>query len=61
MGLFNFFITLPQIVNGVLGGPIIKRLFESQAVYALIIAGVSLLIAAISVVFVEDKLDVRTK
>jgi maltose/moltooligosaccharide transporter len=61
MGLFNFFITLPQIVNGVLGGPIIKRLFESQAVYALIIAGVSLLIAALAVVFVEDKLDVRNK
>lgn len=61
MGLFNFFITLPQIVNGVFGGPIIKRLFESQAVYALIIAGVSLLIAAVSVIFVEDKLDVRSK
>ncbi|WP_026473556.1 MFS transporter [Alkaliflexus imshenetskii] len=55
MGLFNFFITMPQIVNGIFGGPIIKRLFDSQAIYALIIAGVSLLIAAISVAFVEDK------
>ncbi|HLW07108.1 MAG TPA: MFS transporter [Marinilabiliaceae bacterium] len=55
MGLFNFFITMPQIINGIFGGPIIKRVFESQAIYALIIAGVSLLIAALSVVFVEDK------
>jgi maltose/moltooligosaccharide transporter len=55
MGLFNFFITLPQIVNGIFGGPIIKRLFDSQAIYALIIAGVSLMIAAVSVVFVDDK------
>lgn len=55
MGLFNFFITMPQIVNGVFGGPIIKRIFDSQAVYALIIAGISLIIAAISVVFVDDK------
>jgi maltose/moltooligosaccharide transporter len=55
MGLFNFFITIPQIVNGVFSGPIIKSLFNSQAIYALIIAGVSLLIAAVSVFFVEDK------
>jgi len=55
MGLFNFFITMPQIVNGIFGGPIIKRVFDSQAIYALIIAGVSLLIAAVSVAFVDDK------
>ena len=55
MGLFNFFITLPQIVNGIFGGSIIKHLFDSQAIYALIIAGVSLMIAAVSVVFVDDK------
>ena len=59
MGLFNFFITIPQIVNGIFSGPIIKSLFNSQAIFALIIAGVSLLIAAISVNFVEDKEDKR--
>ncbi|MGQ1946091.1 MFS transporter [Geofilum sp. OHC36d9] len=57
MGLFNFFITAPQIVNGIFGGPIVKRVFDSQAIYALIIAAVSLLIAAISVVFVQDKTE----
>ncbi|MFW6203099.1 MAG: MFS transporter [Marinilabilia sp.] len=55
MGLFNFFITIPQIVNGVFIGPIIKNYFDSQAIYALMIAGFSWLIAAISVYFVEDK------
>lgn len=57
MGLFNFFITLPQVVNGIFGGPVVKRLFDSQAIYALVIAGVSLLLAAASVRFVEDKFD----
>lgn len=57
MGLFNLFITMPQIVNGVFSGPIVKRIFDSQAIYALIIAGVSLLIASFSVVFVKDKED----
>lgn len=55
MGIFNIFITIPQIVNGVFGGPVIKRIFDSQAIYALVISGVFLLIAAISVLFVEDK------
>ncbi len=57
MGLFNFFITIPQIFNGIVGGPIVKRLYDSQAIYALVMAGVCLLIASISVIFVEDKDD----
>lgn len=58
MGVFNFFITLPQIVNGVIGGPIVKYLYGSQAIYSLVMAGVFLLIAAFCVRFVEDKDDV---
>ncbi len=57
MGVFNFFITLPQIVNGVIGGPIVKYVYHSHAIYSLVMAGVFLLIAAICVRFVEDKDD----
>lgn len=58
MGIFNFFITMPQIINGVIGGPIVKQLFHSQAIYSLVMAGVCLFVAAVSVIFVEDKDDV---
>ncbi|HEY3404870.1 MAG TPA: MFS transporter [Ohtaekwangia sp.] len=58
MGVFNFFITLPQIVNGIIGGPIVKHLYGSQAIYSLIMAGVFLLVAAFCVRFVDDKDDV---
>ncbi|MEA4935931.1 MAG: MFS transporter [Paludibacter sp.] len=57
MGIFNIFITVPQIVNGVFGGPIVKRVFDSQAIYALLMSGVFLLIAAISVLFVHDQVN----
>ena len=57
MGLFNFFITIPQIINGIIGGPIVKRLYDSQAIYALVMAGIFLLIASASVIFVDDKDD----
>jgi maltose/moltooligosaccharide transporter len=58
MGVFNFFITLPQIFNGIIGGPIVKHLYGSQAIYSIVMAGVFLLIAAFCVRFVDDKDDV---
>jgi maltose/moltooligosaccharide transporter len=55
MGIFNIFITIPQIINGVFSGPVVKRIFDSHAIYALIMSGTFFLIAAISVLFVQDK------
>ncbi len=57
MGVFNFFITLPQIFNGIIGGPIVKHVYGSQAIYSIVTAGVFLLIAAFCVRFVEDRDD----
>ncbi|MCY7327108.1 MAG: MFS transporter [Saprospiraceae bacterium] len=58
MGIFNLFITVPQIVSGVINGPIVKYIFGDHAIYAIVMAGVFLLFAAASVRFVEDKDDV---
>ncbi len=58
MGIFNIFITVPQIINGIFGGPIVKRIFDSNAIYALVMSGVFLLIAAFSVLFVQDKAEI---
>lgn len=55
MGIFNFFITIPQIICSLLAGPVLKHMFHSDATYALLIAGICLLAAAGSVVFVKDK------
>ncbi|MDP3462750.1 MAG: MFS transporter [Bacteroidales bacterium] len=58
MGIFNFFITFPQIVNGIFGGPIVKHLYNGQAIYALVAAGVMLILGAFSVMFVKDVDDI---
>lgn len=55
MGLFNFFITFPQIVNGFLGGWVVKEYFGGEAIYAIVLAGIAMLMAAISVLFVKDQ------
>ena len=52
MGIFNFTITIPQIVIGLTGGLIVKWCFDSEAISMLGLAGVFMLLAAISVAFV---------
>jgi maltose/moltooligosaccharide transporter len=54
MGIFNFFITLPQIINGFVGGWIVKHLYNGQPIYAIVLAGIFMICAAISVVYVYD-------
>ena len=54
MGIFNFFITFPQMLNGIFGGYLIKYLYGGQAVMALVFAGVFLIFAAIAVLRVDD-------
>jgi maltose/moltooligosaccharide transporter len=54
MGIFNFFITLPQICNGVFGGWIVKHIYGNQPIYAIVLAGFCLLAAAVSMLFVYD-------
>lgn len=54
MGIFNFFIVLPQIINALIGGPIVKYLYGDNPIYAVVISGVSLLIAAMLVSRVKD-------
>lgn len=54
MGIFNFFITFPQIVNGLLGGLIVKYFFHGMAIYALVLAGVFMIMAAVAVLFVKN-------
>ncbi len=58
MGIFNMFIVIPQIINGIIGGPLVKYLYQGNPIYALVISGLSLLIAAALAVRVDDEDDV---
>jgi maltose/moltooligosaccharide transporter len=57
MGIFNFFIVIPQIVAAALLGFLVGRFFGGEAIYALAIGGGSLLLAAALTLRVEDKDD----
>lgn len=59
MGVFNFFIVIPQIVAAALLGFIVKTVFNGSPVHALIIGGVSMILAGILCLRVNDVDDVK--
>jgi maltose/moltooligosaccharide transporter len=59
MGVFNFFVVIPQIVAAALLGFLVGRFFGGQAIYALAIGGASLILAAVLTLRVDDQDEVR--
>ena len=58
MGIFNFFIVIPQIINALIGGPLVKYVYNDHAIYAIVMSGVSFLLAALLVLKVKDQKDI---
>lgn len=54
MGIFNFFIVIPQIVNALIGGPLVKYLYNDNSIFAIMTSGISFVIAAFLVTRVND-------
>jgi maltose/moltooligosaccharide transporter len=55
MGVFNFFIVIPQIVAAAILGYLVGHFFGGDAIYALVIGGASLLLAAALMLRVKDE------
>lgn len=54
MGIFNFFIVIPQITAAAILGFFVKYLFNDNAMFALVTGGVSFFLAALMMIFVSD-------
>ena len=54
MGVFNFFIVIPQLVAATILGFMVKSLFNSQPVYALIVGGFAMILAGFLTLRVKD-------
>lgn len=54
MGIFNFTVAAPQIVSGLTAGWILSSVFENDAKYIIVVAGISMLIGAVAVFFVKE-------
>jgi maltose/moltooligosaccharide transporter len=54
MGVFNFFIVIPQIVSGLLLGFVTKHLFGGHTVKTLMLGGLCMLVAGVLTMIVKD-------
>lgn len=54
MGIFNFFIVIPQLLAASVLGFLLKTLFGNQPIYALVIAALSLFVAGLCVLRVPE-------
>ena len=61
MGIFNFFIVIPQIVAASILGFLLTSFFDNQSIYALVIGGSSMIFAGFLSLFVDDKDEVLVK
>jgi maltose/moltooligosaccharide transporter len=61
MGIFNFFIVIPQILAAAILGFMIHHLFGSDPIWAMVIGGASMILAGILVQFVRDVDDIHNK
>lgn len=57
MGIFNLFITIPQILASTILGLMVRELFSGKAILAVVFGGVSMIIAGLATLFVEDRDD----
>jgi len=54
MGIFNFFIVIPQIINGLFGGPIVKGAFGNYAMGYVVVGGICMLLGAVlTMIFIK--------
>ena len=58
MGIFNFFIVIPQILAASILGYITSTLFHGQVILTMVLAGFSLILGGVSVFIVQDKDDI---
>ncbi len=58
MGIFNFFIVIPQILAASILGVLVRYLFNGQTIYALVLGGCSMIFAGVLTLFVKDKIAV---
>jgi maltose/moltooligosaccharide transporter len=58
MGMFNMFIVIPQILASASLGLLLRTVFHGQAIYALVLGGLVMVLAGFAMLLVKDKAGV---
>jgi maltose/moltooligosaccharide transporter len=55
MGIFNFFIVLPEIIAALTFGPLVKQMLGGNLVHAVMAGGIFMLLAALLTQLVKEE------
>ncbi|MBU6296851.1 MAG: MFS transporter [Alphaproteobacteria bacterium] len=54
MGMFNLFLVIPQILASAVLGLLVRTVFHDEAIYAIVLGGVAMVLSSILMTFVDD-------
>lgn len=54
MGMFNLFVVIPQILASAILGLLVSTVFHGQAIYAIVLGGVAMILSGFLMAFVKD-------
>jgi maltose/moltooligosaccharide transporter len=57
MGIFNFFIVIPQLVAASVLGLVLREFFDLQSIYGLVIGGVLMMVAGLATLLVDKEAE----
>jgi len=57
MGIFNFFIVIPQLIAASILGLLLRDFFDGQGIYGLVIGGVMMILAGLSTLLVDKNAE----
>ncbi|MDH5500041.1 MAG: MFS transporter, partial [Gammaproteobacteria bacterium] len=57
MGIFNFFIVIPQLVAASVLGLVLREFFDLQSIYGLVIGGVLMIVAGCATLLVDKEAE----
>jgi len=57
MGIFNFFIVIPQLIAASVLGLLLREFFDGQGIYGLVIGGVMMILAGLTTLLVDKQAE----
>jgi maltose/moltooligosaccharide transporter len=57
MGIFNFFIVIPQLIAASVLGLVLREFFDARGIYGLVIGGFLMIVAGIATLFVDREAE----
>ena len=57
MGIFNFFIVIPQLIAASVLGLLLREFFDGQGIYGLVIGGVMMILAGLATLLVDKEAE----